>query len=62
MVVSSVNDVTSEDEARSIAVDWQKWASEQAMSYGELVEWSDFFRTLASKFNLTEEFYENGII
>lgn len=54
--------ITSEDEARELAIDWQQWSSEQDMSWGELAEWSDLFRKLARKFNLTEEFKENAII
>jgi hypothetical protein len=54
--------VTTEDEARNKAIDWQSWQQEQSLSYSELSEWQDYFTGLASKFNLTAEFSENGIV
>jgi hypothetical protein len=54
--------ITNAEEAREFAIDWQQWASEQNMSYGELAEWSNILTELANKFDLTEEFIENGII
>ena len=42
--------------------DWQNWASEQSLSYGELAKFQGYFETLAKKFDLTDEFIENGII
>jgi len=53
--------VKTEGEARQYAIDWQNWASEQNLSYGELAEWGAVFAKLGEKFNLTEEFKENGI-
>ena len=53
--------VKTEGEARQYAIDWQNWASEQNLSYGELAEWGVVFEKLGEKFNLTEEFKENGI-
>lgn len=52
----------TQDEARQYAIDWQNWASEQSLSYGELAEWNAIFEEIAYKFNLLEEFNENGII
>ena len=52
----------SVDSAREQAIDWQQWISEQSLSYGELLEWAGYFETLGKKFNLTDEFKENGII
>ena len=54
--------VKSEDQARNLAIDWQTWAAEQSLSYGELAQFSLFFESIAKKFNLTAEFKENGII
>lgn len=34
----------------------------ERMSYGELAEWHGYFVKLARKFNLTDEFRENGIL
>ena len=54
--------INTREEARQFAIDWQKWSSEQALSYSELAEWGDIFEKLAVKYNLAEEFKENGII
>jgi hypothetical protein len=55
--------VNSADEARDKAIDWQVWAGEQSLSYGELAEWAYYFDKIADKFpELREEFTENGII
>lgn len=62
MVLPPLNDVTSADQARQLAIDWQIWASEQDLSYGELADAEDYFRKLGRDFYLTAEFSENGII
>lgn len=49
-------------EARTYAMDWQSWMSNKNLSYGEMAEWEAIFRELAERFDLTEEFEENGII
>lgn len=54
--------ITTEDEARQYAIDWQNWSSEQSLSYRELFEWGAILTGLAEKFDLVEEFTENGII
>jgi hypothetical protein len=54
--------IETKEEAIQYAIDWQQWASEQSLSYGELAEWQDIFEELANKFDLKEEFQENGII
>lgn len=61
-IVSDMPIVTTKDEVRQQAIDWQIWASEQSMSYGELAEWQGYFGNLAHKFGLVKEFKENGII
>jgi hypothetical protein len=50
------------EEARDFAVQWQQWQRSQALSWTEVSEWGHYFEELAKKFNLTEEFRENGII
>jgi hypothetical protein len=50
------------EEARDYAIDWQAWMSNQNLSYGEIAEWQMIFRELAERFDLEEEFKENGII
>lgn len=54
--------IKTEDEARQFAIDWQNWQAEQSMSYFEASNWQAYFEALGRKFNLTEEFKENGII
>lgn len=61
--------ITTADEAREKAIEWQQWAGEQNQTGDEptlytsdLAEWADYFRELGIRFNLTEEFEENGII
>lgn len=59
---SKILQAKTAEEARQYAIDWQTWQSEQSLSYGELDEWQAVFNELAVKFDLTEEFKENGII
>ena len=60
--LKAIPNIKTKEEARTMAIDFQRWASEENLSYGELVVYSGYFETLAKKFNLTEEFKENGII
>lgn len=62
MNVEKVLAAESKGDARQFAIDWQNWASEESLSYGELAEWCDAFRFLGEKFGLSDEFLENGII
>jgi len=55
-------DIHTAEEARQYAIEWQQWASEQSLSYSELAIWGEIFTELADRYNLTEEFRENGII
>lgn len=56
-------DVASAAEGSEIAIQWQEWAANQDLSYGELAEWQIYFLALADKYPvLREEFLENGII
>lgn len=51
------------DEAYDHAVEWQHWASEQNLSYGDMAEWQAHFEALADRFpELRDEFVENAII
>lgn len=51
-----------QQQARDKAVEYQLWASEQNLSYGELYEFAEYFRKLAKRYGLIKEFRENGII
>lgn len=62
MDIEKVKSAQSQDEARDYAIDWQHWQSEQNLSWGEIQEWTEIFTELATKFDLLEEFTENGII
>lgn len=54
--------INTAEEAREKAIEWQSWAADQNLSYGELAECTGYFTELAERFDLTEEFTENGII
>lgn len=54
--------IKTADQARGLAIGWLFWTAEQSLSYGELIHYQNYFETLATKFDLTEEFKENGII
>jgi hypothetical protein len=56
------SDVKDAAQATDIAQQWQNWQAEQSMSWGEVAAWADWFRELAKRFDLTDEFKENGII
>ncbi len=62
MTLPPLNQVTTTGEAQDLAIDWQHWASEQSLSYGELADYAAYFEALAAKFDLVDEFQENGII
>ena len=62
MELRAITEIKTEEEARQMAIDFQEWVSHQDLSYSELADFSGYFETLAQKFNLTEEFKENGII
>lgn len=52
----------TKEEARQYAIDWQAQASRENLSYGEFAEWQTIFEELGEKFDLLEEYKENGII
>jgi hypothetical protein len=56
-------DVHTADEARDIAVEWQRIEQPKRMSYAKMAEWQDYFTEIVEKFpELAEEFEENGIL
>jgi hypothetical protein len=57
-----IDEVKIEEDAQDLAIGWQEWSSNQSLSYEEISEWQRYFEELGEKFNLTEEFRENGII
>lgn len=62
MTVATMPVPTTAEEARQQAVEWQHWQTNQNLSWNEIHEWGAYFETQANKFDLTEEFKENGII
>ena len=54
--------INNAEKARDVAIEWQAWIGEQSLSYGELIEWQEYFEDLADRFGLVDEFRENGII
>ena len=49
-------------EARTQAIEWQHDFSNKSMSWEEVIDAGNYFVEIAKKFNLTEEFKENGVI
>lgn len=49
------------EQARQKAIDWQMWACDECLSYGELAEFGAYFTKLAKRYGLLKEFRENGI-
>jgi hypothetical protein len=62
MKLSTIDPVTTQDQARQLAIDWQSQAGKKSLSYAELAAWAGFFRKLGKRFGLLKEFKENGII
>lgn len=62
MELKKISEIMNEQEARNVAIKYQGWASGESLRYGEVAYYSNYFRTLAEKFGLIEEFEENGIL
>jgi hypothetical protein len=60
--IPPVDKVTSEDQARDIAIEYQMYAGEHDLSYGEIVYFNNRLEDIASKFGLLDEFKENGVL
>ena len=54
--------VISREEAREQAIDFMNWQATKSMSYEEILEWRDYFYHIAKKYDLEDEFNENGVI
>jgi len=57
-----MENITTKGEAIEYAIEKQQEMSEKALSWGEVAEKQAELTTLAEKFDLLEEFKENGII
>ena len=62
MQLKAITSIKTKDQAIDQAIEWQGWQADLDLSYGEMVFYQNYFKTLAKKFNITEEFIENGII
>jgi hypothetical protein len=54
--------ITTKDQSRQFAIDWQAWQATQALSHQDLADWQAYFADLAARFDLADEFKENGIV
>lgn len=50
------------ENARQEAIEWQSDFNNHNYSWGELVDFGDYFTKLAKRYGLVREFRENGII
>jgi len=57
-----VEGIKSKEQARDLAIQWQKQASRKSQSWVELLHFGNAFTKAARRFGLVREFKENGII
>lgn len=60
--MKAIDTIKTADEARQYAIEWQEYASNNAMSWGQILNTLYDLQALAVKFNLQDEFRENGIL
>jgi len=54
--------IKTKEQARQYGIDFQNWVSDKNLSYGEIFHFQNKLQKIAEKFDLVEEFKENGII
>ncbi len=54
--------ITTKEEARQYAIDWQSKFNETSHDWQAIADYQAEFQELAERFDLVEEFKENGII
>jgi hypothetical protein len=54
--------IKTKEQARELAIEWQSKFESYEYGLGELAECQSIFEELGERFDLTEEFKENGII
>lgn len=54
--------IKTKEQARQYGIDYQNWASNKDLSYGEVIHFHNKLSKIAEKFDLVEEFRENGVI
>jgi hypothetical protein len=61
--IPPIDKIKSVDAARQLAIDYQMYAGENSLAYGELVYYQNRFEEIAERWpELKEEFTENAII
>lgn len=58
----AVEHIKNKGMAQNMAIEYQSWVADQSLCYGELMRWLNWLETVANRFNLVEEFRENGVI
>jgi hypothetical protein len=54
--------IKTKEQARQYGIDYQNWASNKDLSYGEVIHFHNKLYAMAKKFGLVREFKENAII
>lgn len=62
MQIEKAKEIKTQEEARQFAIDWQLNFETQNYDYMDLANWGAVMEGLAVKFDLVDEFKENGII
>lgn len=57
-----IENVNTKDDAREYAIFLQDWISKHKLSWQEILDLQNDLTILAKKFDLVEEFKENGMI
>lgn len=57
-----MNYIKTKEQARAFGIQYQQYVSENNLSYGCILHFQNKLNKLAKKFNLINEFKENGII
>lgn len=52
----------TKEDVRKLAISWQNYQSDKDLSYYEMSLWGEVFQILGERFDLLEEFKDNGII
>ena len=52
----------NKERVRSEAIEWQNNCINHSYSYGEFIEFQNYFESMGEKYGLLREFRENGII
>jgi len=54
--------IKTKEQARQYGIDYQQWASNKNLSYGEILVFQNKLDKMAKRFGLVKEFKENGLI